>query len=341
VFLDTVWVHELDDSGFYQIRKYQEKEPTTAVVIVQGKVQQRYDSYRKDDMVLVETNTTILMNGERLRRIPAWPLNGKLEMQEPMLMPLIAKEIALYNKISRRNHLLYGASTYTPWISTNMDEERFNQIVGAGLGSWLRIAQEDKIGVLETPTAALSDMDRSIGSTMEEMAKLGIRMLTPETSQSGVALDIRNAAQTAQLGTLNTKVSNQMSAVIAFMIKWRYNIEVDDADVRFEMSADFNPAPLGADWLRLCTEWYEKGYIPRSVWLQMLKQNDMLSPDYNDEEGLVEINQDEMIVTPKENMDYQKRVQAMAGLASSPDPTVQNALSNILVKDIQGDKTIQ
>jgi hypothetical protein len=73
----------------------------------------------------------------------------------------------------------------------------------------------------------------------------------------------------------------------------------------------------------------------------MLKQNDMLSPDYNDEEGLVEINQDEMIVTPKENMDYQKRVQAMAGLASSPDPTVQNALSNILVKDIQGDKTIQ
>jgi hypothetical protein len=49
----------------------------------------------------------------------------------------------------------------------------------------------------------------------------------------------------------------------------------------------------------------------------------------------------EMIVTPKENMDYQKRVQAMAGLASNPDPNVQNALSNILVKDIQGDSTIQ
>lgn len=340
VFLDTVWVHELDTAGYYQIRKFQEAEPSKNIVVSQGKIQQNYITINNEHFQLVETNTSILMNGERLNKIPAWPLNGKLEMQEPMLMPLIAKEVSLYNKISRRNHLLYGAATYTPYVSSNMSDSDFESIVSAGLGSWIKLQQGDAIGVLDTPTGALTDMDRSISATFEEMAKLGVRMLTPETSQSGVALDIRNAAQTAQLGSLNTKVSNQISAIIAFMINWRYGLDLSDGDVEFEMSADFNPAPLGADWLRLCTEWYEKGYIPRSVWLQMLKQNDMLPPEYDDESGVMEINNDEMITTPQEQMDYQKRVQAMAGLASSPDPNVQNVLANILVKDIEGDNSL-
>lgn len=66
----------------------------------------------------------------------------------------------------------------------------------------------------------------------------------------------------------------------------------------------------------------------------------MLPPEYDDESGVMEINNDEMITTPQEQMDYQKRVQAMAGLASSPDPNVQNVLANILVKDIQGDNSL-
>ena len=44
--------------------------------------------------------------------------------------------------------------------------------------------------------------------------------------------------------------------------------------------------------------------IPRSVWLTMLKQNDIMEPDYNDEEGKAEIDEDDRIFTPKENTDY-------------------------------------
>lgn len=135
------------------------------------------------------------------------------------------------------------------------------------------------------------------------MAKLGIRMLSPETAQSGVALEIRNAAQTAQLGTLSTKISNTMEQVICFMLNWKYNLNISPAEIRFVLSGDFSPVPIGADWLRLATEWYESGLIPRSSWLILLKQNDMLEADYNDEEGKLEINSDEIIV-PKGNEDY-------------------------------------
>jgi hypothetical protein len=138
-------------------------------------------------------------------------------------------------------------------------------------------------------------MDRAIAASVEEMAKLGIRMLSPEAAQSGVALEIRNAAQTAQLGTLNSKISNVMSQIIVFMINWRYDLELKVSDIDFSLSADFNPTPLGADWLRLATEWYQAGLIPRTVWLQVLKQNDIIPPDYDDETGKKEINGDELL----------------------------------------------
>jgi hypothetical protein len=98
--------------------------------------------------------------------IPAWPLNGSIDALEPMLSPIIDKELSLYNKLSRRNHLLYGASTYTPVIVSDMSDDDFQNIVDSGLGTWIRLRQGDDAKVLETPTAALQDMDRAIAATI-------------------------------------------------------------------------------------------------------------------------------------------------------------------------------
>lgn len=307
-FKDTVWVHELDESNLYRIRKYVRKDPVSNIPVVAGQ-QQKNPSFNKATFELVETLSNIMSNGKRLDMIPAWPLNGSIDALEPMLSPIIDKEIALYNKISRRNHLLYGAATYTPVISSDMTDDDFDSIVNSGLGTWVKLRQGDTASILETPTDALQDMDRAIASSIEEMAKLGIRMLTPETAQSGIALEIRNAAQTAQLGTLNNKVSNIMRQVITFMINWRYNLDIKASDINFSLSADFNPTPLGADWLRLATEWYQQGLIPRSIWLDILKHNDIISPDYDDQEGIKEIQEyADMAVKSQGDSDFASRI---------------------------------
>lgn len=295
-YVDTVYVHELVD-GKYQVRKFQEKAQTSNVPVING---QEQPNYIKGAPVfeLVETVADFEINGEPLHFIPAWPLNGNIGVSEPIITAIVDKEVSLYNKISRRNHLLYGASTYTPVISSDMSDEEFQKIVNSGLGTWLHLHQGDTASVLQTPTSALVDMDRAIANSIEEMAKLGIRMLTPETAQSGVALELRNAAQTAQLGTLNTKVSSTLCDIIAFMLNWRYGTDYKAGDINFSMSADFNPAPLGDAWLRLVTEWYESGLLPRTIWLQILKQNDIVPPEYNDEEGQQEITQDQTRMDP-------------------------------------------
>jgi hypothetical protein len=300
-YVETVWVHELDKKGFYQIRVFERVDKTNQITISGTQKQSTHDRVKFEEKKVIKD---FLVNGERLNFIPAWPLNGNIEPVEPMLINIIDKEVALYNKISRRNHLLYGACTYTPWVKTNMGEEAFNDMVAQGLGTWMRLAPEDDIGVLRAPSDSLADMDRSILNSIEEMAKLGIRMLSPETDQSGVALQLRNASQTAQLGSLNNKVSNTMSQIIAFMINWRYDLDIRPQDVQFSLSADFNPLPLGADWLRLVSEWYKEGLIPRSIWLEILKHNDLIPPDYDDEEGLKEITEKMDILMSKTEEDY-------------------------------------
>jgi len=303
IFRDTVHVHEVVD-GYYQIRVYEKDTDSQQVPVVSGKKHISLNN-SKSKFILVDTIVTIQAHGERLTQIPAWPLNGGLEIVEPILSPIVDKEVSLYNKISRRNHLLYGAATYTPILHTDMSDADFEKIVSQGLGSWMRLGVDDKADILKTPTEALEDYEKAIANAIEEMAKLGIRMLSPETAQSGIALEIRNAAQTAQLGSLNNKISSTMNKIIVFMMNWRYDDDLKESDVDFSLSADFNPIPLGADWLRLATEWYETGLIPRSVWLQILKQNDILSPEYDDEEGVQEINEDELVADKdEENQEY-------------------------------------
>jgi hypothetical protein len=315
--IPTVWVHELKNN-LYQVRVYTRDAETVEVAVVHGDRQ-----VNNNDKAIYTISETIipLVNDERLDMIPAWPLNGCIEPTEPMLTPIIDKEIALYNKVARRNHLMYGAATYTPWVKTNMSEDEFDDLVDSGLGTWLKIGQEDEAGILETPVAALEYMETSIAAAIEEMAKLGIRMLSPETGdQSGVALELRNAAQTAQLGSLNNKVSNTLKQIIAFMVNWRYDLELDACDIDFTLSNDFNPMPVGADWLRLATEWYENGQIPRSLWLLILQKNDMIPPDYDDTEGQDEINDNELIVSSREQYEDSK-VQAEAEMLAAEKET--------------------
>lgn len=280
--IETMTVHALDEDGFYYVDIYERP-------VSPGMPSGAGDFEKKESI------TDITSHDVRLNFIPAWPLSGAIGGQEPILSAIIDKEISLYNKISRRNHLLYGAATYTPIVFSDMGDAEFREIVNKGLGTWLKLGRDDKADILKTPTEALKDMETAIAAGIEEIAKLGVRMLSPEAQQSGIAIEIRNAAQTAQLGSLSSKVSSVMGQIITFMINWRYGLELKNTDVEFTLSDDFNPVPLGADWLRLATEWYEAGLIPRSIWLLLLKQNDMIPNDYDDKQGQLEINGSEMI----------------------------------------------
>jgi hypothetical protein len=303
--------HYLDDAGVYRVQYYK-KEGATTVDLINGDLRMTQifgtEIFANDHWIPAGDPITPMMWGEPMRRLPIFPLNGEVGLEAPMLTPLIDKEIALYNKVSRRNHLMYGASTFTPVVFSDMGQEDFASVVNAGLGSWIKLGANDKIDAFKTPTDALVDMDRAIESSLAEMTRMGVRILAPEGDQSGIALEIRNSSLTAQLGLLNNKLSATMKEVIKLMLRWRYGKDLDVNDLEFKLSADFNPTPLGSEWARLVTEWYQNRLIPRSVWLSVAKQHDILPSDYNDEQGMEEIGQDPLI---QDNSSFSIDEQAM------------------------------
>jgi hypothetical protein len=176
-----------------------------------------------------------------------------------------------------------------------MSTEDFQAVVNSGLGSWIKLGSNDKIDAFKTPTDALVDMDRAIEFSLAEMSRMGVRILAPEGDQSGIALEIKNSSLTAQLGLLNNKLSSTLGEVIKLMLRWRYGRDLEVEELEFKLSADFNPTPLGSEWARLVTEWYQNRLIPRSVWLSVAKQHDILPSDYDDTLGMEEIGQDPLI----------------------------------------------
>ena len=293
-YVDTVCDHYLDEEGYLVLDYYRKDHGSHQVNALNGVIEQEYEDSADGGFVKYDTVYPMKF-GQRLTRIPAFPLNGQIEPVEPVLMPLIDREISLYNKVSRRNHLLYGAATYTPVVQSDMTDEEFEELVGAGLGTWLRVRKDESITVLETPTSALSDMDRAIEATVQEMAKMGIRMLSPEQAASGVALEIRNASQTAQLGTMNAKISGTMQEVIAFMLNWKYDTDYTGNDIEFQLSSDFSPMVGGEGSMRLVSEWYQSGIISRDTFVSIAKYNDFLPADYNDEAAIEKIQTDPLV----------------------------------------------
>jgi hypothetical protein len=301
-YIDTVCDHYLDEEGMLVLDYYRKESGSHQVSAINGVIEQEYEDSADGGFVLYDTVYPMKF-GQRLQRIPAFPLNGQIEPIEPVLMPLIDREVSLYNKVSRRNHLLYGAATYTPVVQSDMTDEEFEELVNAGLGTWLRVRKDESITVLETPTGALADMDRAIEATVAEMAKMGIRMLSPEQAASGVALEIRNASQTAQLGTMNAKISGSMQEILAFMINWKYDTDYTGNDVQFQLSSDFAATVGGEGAMRLVSEWYQSGIISRETWVNIAKYNDFLPADYNDDEAIESIQTDPLVTqTPNEEI---------------------------------------
>jgi len=320
-YVEVVSVHRLDETGLYVVDRYEKNSGNSENVnFINGQEQQDYTvDGSSAAWKMVGTYDQIMANNERLQYIPIVPLNGSIEGVEPMLMPLIDREVSLYNKVSRRNHLLLGSATYTPVIVSDMTDDAFEAVVSAGLGSWIKVGQGDDVKSMETPSKALKDMEAVIQNTIAEMARLGIRMMAEESGDraSGVSLEIRNAGQSALLASLSNKVSQQMRKIIVWMLNWEYGSQYKVEDVHFNLTPDLNPAPIGADWLRLVTEWYQGGLIPRSTFLDIAKANDIIDSDYDDIAGQAEIGEDDLIMGGLDAMEMEGAINKQT---NQPEP---------------------
>ena len=218
---DEIIVHELIQ-GFYQVRQF----------VNQG-----------NQFELVSTIQPTRRN-ERLTRIPLFFVSGQIEPPAIAIERYFSLEKAIYNATARRDHVLRLASFVTPIVAgENLadDEDRQQAVIDAGFGNYVFLNQDDTLTFATVPTENLEALERSINDRKMELARLGIRLLTPEQNQpeSGVALSIRNNLQSIRLSSFSTQITSTIREVIQEMLLWFTPVtDIDDIDFELQHSID-------------------------------------------------------------------------------------------------------
>ena len=314
--VERVWVHDLDDEGYYRVRIYEKRRSRTIDAMDPNRNRRNSFVYQILDFgsfnqVDEQTNITDA-DGARLREIPLFPLNGLYDPLQPVFETFCNREIHLYNKQSRKNHLLYGTATHTLVVRTN-DKDVAAELANLALGAYIRVDEEGAVDWLQLDPTALDAWDAEIQSVIGQLAKMGVRMLAKEMDESGVAIELRNAGQTSQLAALSRAISQMLQRIFTFMAAWRYGSEV--GPVKASLSPDLTSSGLGADEMRLVTEWYMGAAVKRETWISMAKANDFLPADYDDSDAAEKIRGDTVL---QDILDREKEMKMSSGTGGVP-----------------------
>ena len=263
---DVVRVHSLNEKGEYTIRRFEQDEKGVWDV-VSTRIPTKHKNSEK--------------GGFPLDFIPIWSLSGCVGISQPYVQNFVNAEIGHYNANSRRNHLLYGSSSYTPVIIGNLEEGDADKITESGVGTYLFLPEGAKAEILSTPTDALKDLEAAISTEKDNMAKLGARALSPEASsrESGVSLDIRNSTSSASLSAFSRRMASTLRKVVTLMVNWRNGTDIDESDVVFTLSTNFTRPSAGEAAVLFAFELWKAKLITKEYLLRVAKDNDFLPAD--------------------------------------------------------------
>ena len=278
--VERVYVHRLNE-GLYEVREYRHSSEDNVMPkgIVDGRPDDASSPYSGTDWILHAVEENIRIGSERLDFLPLFPLNGEVEPKVPLISHMIERELTLYNLLSRSNYLLYNSAAYTPIFYGDFSEDQATLVEERGIGRMLFLPEGARAEILSSPIEALDSYLNRIQQTVEDMAKLGARIINAElqTHQSGTAVNSARAPQVSQLSSLSGSVSSQLRKVIVLMIRWSYPGETPVVD--FKLSPDYEDDVLGVEWARLFGEWYDKGIFPEGYFTRFLRNEGVLRVD--------------------------------------------------------------
>ena len=263
----TYQEHRINEQGYYEVNTYEEREEELVRTNEEPVVPRR---------VIEGVETP-------LDQIPLYPLDGSPEIHNPFLGDFVTREIALYNLQAARNHLLILSSALTPVLTGNISDKAKQSIKDRGLGAVWYLPAEAEVKILETPTAALKDLNSSIEATRQDLIQLGARQLNRDSRASGVAIDLTNSPYTASLSALSRVYSNTLRKVVRDAVNWKTKSNYALSDFNVELSSDLSRSATGQDAVQTVVQLFLAGQLPRTELIQVLKDNSIISSDYVDD----------------------------------------------------------
>jgi len=258
------------------------------------------------------------MNGEYLDFIPFYTCPGEIP-EKSMLLGLAFENIGHYQKTAEYENGLFLTSVPTP-IAENMEPptiEKEREYIENGIkktkkektpvtmvmgGSKFKFfCQKNSDGsiaavnvkFLEFSGAGLGQLLSALNGCLDRMAKLGIQAIGAEKKgvETAEVAQIHRASEHGVLGAFARAMSNKITLAVKLMAQW--NLPNEDADVwSYQLNTDYNYSELSAQILSIMYTARQSDEIPRSVWFDSLKKNEMVPENMTFDEFLKGIEAD-------------------------------------------------
>ena len=258
-------VHSINDEGNYQVTTYVEDGEDGVT--------------QEGDVPVIPTR---VVGGQEVSfdEILVYPMDGSPNIESAFLADFATREMALYNLLAARNHLLILSSALTPVLTGNITDKAKQSIRDRGLGAVWYLPEGADVKILETPTGALSGLNSSIENTRQDLQQLGARQLVKDSRASGTALEITNSPYSATLSSLSRTYSNTLRKVIAQAVNWQYKTDYNISEFNVELSSDLSRSATGSDAMTHALTLYDGGLITGDEVIKIAKDNSVVSSDY-------------------------------------------------------------
>lgn len=171
----------------------------------------------------------------------------------------------------------YWLSNPIPWTTGTKPRED----ISIGQGEMWQFPEENaKIGMLEYAGAQVGQLESRANTIRDYMASAGARILAAEKAavESGQALEIRNAAQTASLD----HVRRTMVRIILDQIEWvAWWAGEDETTVNFEVSGDYTAAKLSPEERKQIVAEWQAGLFSKETAIDLMVAGGALAEDYD------------------------------------------------------------
>ncbi|SEJ87358.1 protein of unknown function [Sphingobium sp. AP50] len=171
----------------------------------------------------------------------------------------------------------YWLSNPIPW--TTGAKPRDDVAISPGT-MWQFEEENAKVGMLEYTGAQAAQLESRANNLRDYMASAGARILAPEKAavESGQALEIRNAAQTASLD----QVRRTTNRIILDQIQWAaWWAGADETQVVFEMSGDFTSAKLSSEERKQIVAEWQAGLYSHEQAIERMVAGGALPEDFD------------------------------------------------------------
>ncbi|MCA2013509.1 DUF4055 domain-containing protein [Cereibacter sphaeroides] len=275
---ETGWVRNRETGSWAEVERYRE------CTVLEGRYVSRLWSKGSGGWEPAGDEEARTPRGAPLSGMPLVFIGSMDITPSPDDVPLygLAKlAVRAYRLDADRSWALHMTSEPTPWMNGFNDAQQAIEdgAVPQGLGSaalWI-LPEGAQAGYLEFSGPGLAAQADAIADTLERAAHFGAQVIQRGSSaESGEALKLRAASQTATLTTIAQTVASGLEKALRNIATW---IDADPDQVTVTPNLDFFDRTMTADEARAVWEGWQNGvYDYRSV-IEKLKHGNWLPSD--------------------------------------------------------------